>query len=87
MGCDSKQKNVKSLPAQSWCSNEGGRQRTDRSQLLLQIWMKAPGTICVEGRHTGVGGWGGPGRSVVGKVSLAGRHVDEDLKEGTEVAT
>ena len=49
--------------------------------------MKAPGTICVEGRHTGVGGWGGPGRSVVGKVSLAGRHVDEDLKEGTEVAT
>ena len=49
--------------------------------------MKVPGIICVEGGHAGVGGWGSLGRSMVGKVSLAGRHVDEGLKEGIEGAT
>ena len=37
----------------------------------------------MEGGHT----WEGLGRRVVGKVSLASRHVDEDLKEGIEGAT
>ena len=43
--------------------------------------------LCGRRTHPRVGGWGDLGRSVVGKVSLAARHVDEDLKEGIEGAT